>query len=135
MTAEAQGIAVVSIVQVKAPRRPESQDSPKLYLPAVKAPTLSFLLTAPRLLLLFTVAESTLNFLLIRSVSTVATVETLPRLYRLLRIRLDCLSGGRAITPTGAGVGDKSDSGGPECGNRDILGTRSGPTGTAFPNS
>jgi len=127
---------VVNIVQVKAPRRLESKDSPKLYL---KALTLSFLLTELRLLLLFTLEESTLNFLLIRSVSTVSTVVTLPRLYRLLRIRLDCLSGGgRGITPslgTGPEVGDMSDSGGFECGNRDILGTRGGPTGTAFPSS
>ena len=129
---------MVRIVQVKAPRRLESQDSPKLYLPAVKALRLPFLLTALRLLILFTLEESTLDFLLIRSVSTVATVVTLPRLYRLLRIRLDCLSGGGIITlslGTGGEVGDKSDSEGSECGNRDTLGTRGSPTGTAFPNS
>lgn len=123
---------------MKAQRRLESQNLPKLYLPAVKAPTLPFLLTALKLLLLLTLEESTLNFLF-RSVSTVATVVILPRLYRLLRIRLDSLNGGGGVTtpPLGAGAeaGDKSDSGLSECGNRDILGTRGGPAGTAFPNS
>jgi hypothetical protein len=135
--AEAQGIAVVSIVQVKAPRRLQSQNSQSSYLPTVT--TLPFLLTAPILLLLFTIEESTLNFLLTTSVSAVIKVATLPRLYRLLRTLLDCLSGGgMVIAPssgTGAEVGDKSDSEGSECGNCDNLGTRGGPTGIAFPNS
>ena len=68
---------------MKAPKRLESQITPKLYLPAVKAPTLPLLLTALKLLLLLTLEASTLNFLF-RSVSTAATVVTLPRLYRLL---------------------------------------------------
>ena len=132
----------MSIVRMKAPRRLENQDNPKLYLPAVKAPTLPFLLTALltalKLLLLLTLEESTLNFRF-RSVSTVATVVTLLRLYRLLRRRLGSLSGGGGlIIPslgTGAEAGDKSDLGGSECGNRDILDTRGGPAGIAFPNS
>ena len=103
--------------------------------------TLRFLLivlTVLPLLLLFTIEESTLNFLLI-TVSAVVEVPPLPRLYRLPRGLLDCLSGGGiVITPslgTGAEVDDKSDPEGSECGNRDVLGKRGGSTGTVVPNS
>lgn len=131
----------MGVVQVKVPRRLESQNSPVLYLPVVTAPVLPFLLTVLTvlpLLLLFTIEESTLNFLLI-TVSTVMEVPPLPRLYRVFRTLLDCLSGrGVVSTPslgTGAEVDDKSDSEGSECGNRDVLGKRSGSTGTVVLDS
>jgi hypothetical protein len=103
------------------------------------APTLPFLFTPLTLLLLFTLEESTLDFLVTTSGFEAATVVTLPRLYRLLRILLDCLSGGGVFIArslgTAAEMGDKSNSEGSECGSRDILGADGGPTRTAFPDS
>lgn len=102
------GIALLSIVQVKAPRRFEGrQNCRKYFLPTETALVLSNFLTALTPPLVFTFEESILKFLLTTSFSTAVTVAILPRLYRLLRTLMAFLSGVGVVITRSLGKGQQ----------------------------